>query len=93
LFYISRIFGLIALSALLLIPVWAANESVDRLFGAQGAPAGSSSLIQSRVGDDVLARLRIVKAEIRADICSRGEARYCLASLCLPVPAQGCAHK
>src|SRR5687767_7137164 len=66
-----RIGVITAFCALLLAPVWVANDGVDRLFASQG---GRPSVIaMSGIGDDVLERLGGVRTEIRADICRRGE--------------------
>lgn len=86
-FSLVRLAGIALLSALLLVPLWAANEPVDLLFGQTPSP-----IALSRAGEDVLSRLRDVRSEIRDDICRRGQKRFCLAGLCLPVPAEGCAH-
>ena len=85
-----RIAVITAFCALLLAPIWVANDGVDRLFAAQDDEPSNPAL--SSVGDGVLSRLRDVQTEIRADICRRGEKHYCLGGLCLPLPAQSCAR-
>ena len=91
-----RIAVITAFCGLLLAPLWVANDGVDRLFASQGGQpssiAPSSGSLLPGVGEDVLSRLHDVRSEIRADICRRGETRYCLGGLCLPVPAQGCVR-
>jgi hypothetical protein len=88
-----RIAVITAFCGLLLAPIWVANDGVDRLFAARSSSlAPSSGIVLSGAGEDVLSRLRDVRSEIRADICRRGETRYCLAGLCLPLPAQSCVR-
>lgn len=90
-----RIAVITAFCGLLLAPLWVANDGVDRLFASQGGQSSSilpSSIALSSAGEDVLSRLHDVQTEIRADICRRGEKRYCLAGLCLPLPAQSCVR-
>lgn len=79
-----------ALGALILLPLWAANDTVDHLFRGQAQPHATLDLqppVAGHINGEVLSRLYGVRAEIRSDICRRGSRKYCVLGLCLPLPA------
>ena len=94
---ILRTIFIAALGTLILFPLSATNGSVDTLLAGTRVPAGDARPAW-RAGleassEHVMARLYGLKAEIRADMCRRGEQQYCLGGICLPVPQYDCAKK
>lgn len=79
--FMLRAAGLGFLAALFLAPWWGMNASLDRLAGSGAAFA---PLPTHEAADRVLRRFSVMKQEIRADMCRRGDDAICLMGLCLP---------
>ena len=94
---ILRTIFIAALGTLILFPLSATNGSVDTLLAGVRAPTGDAQPAwRARLdvsSERVMARLYNLKAEIRADMCRRGEQQYCLGGICLPALQHGCAKK
>lgn len=84
-----------AVGALILLPLWATNGAVDRLFRGGAPPHATLDLqpvLAGHLNGEVMARLQALRAEIRADLCSRGKQKYCALNYCLSIPSD-CSGK
>jgi hypothetical protein len=92
---ILRTIFIAGLGMMIVLPLSAMNGSMDSLLPgirvpkADTHPAWGARLDASSA--QVMARLYSLKAEIRADMCRRGEQPYCFAGICLPSARYGCA--
>ncbi len=85
-----------ALGMLVVLPVLAMNNSMDRMLphdhiADQGRMAAWSDRLDDVAGG-AMTRLAVLKSEIHADMCRRGSQRYCFGDACLSLPRDGCGQ-
>lgn len=79
------------LGALLLTPHLAMRVSMDAML--PGESLGREQILPPAQAAALLARLMMVKDEIRGEVCGRRDADYCLAGLCVAIPRpRSCAE-
>jgi hypothetical protein len=84
------------LGVLLVLPVLAMNNSIDRMLPHDRALGQGSMSAWLDQFDDAAGRAMIrlegLKSEIHADMCRRGSQRYCFGDACLTLPRDGCGQ-
>jgi hypothetical protein len=85
-----------ALGMLVVLPVLAMNNSMDRMLphGDVGDRSGMSTWLDGldAAANGAMARLAVLKSEIHADMCRRGSQRYCFGDACLSLPRDRCGQ-